>query len=142
MYQRYKLILLINGHMASDDFRVFCTNVTPHRTPVRSQANDDQIYVMYDLKTGQPLLSSLDRHPPVAKGRALGCADERTRSSVILTPFPPCEPKVRPDGQEIDHYGDHVPHDHRPRRNQEAVIDPHDLENTHDARHHRVHTLA
>ena len=45
----------------------------------------------------------------------------------------------RGDAQEVDAHGDQVPGDHRPRGNQEAIVDPQNLEHAHDGGHARVH---
>jgi len=40
------------------------------------------------------------------------------------------------------YHGDYVPYNRRPRKNQQTVVDPEDLEDAHDSRHPRVHACA
>src|SRR5262252_5930273 len=60
--------------------------------------------------------------------------------SVVL--FEAGEAEVDGDAPEIDHHRDDVPHDHRARKNQQAVVDPEELKHAHDARHRGIHALA
>src|SRR4051812_29133223 len=45
----------------------------------------------------------------------------------------------RCNAQKIDDDSDDVPYDDGPRRDQQAIVDPHDLKHTHDCGHARVH---
>lgn len=54
-------------------------------------------------------------------------------------PFSACKIKVRADAQKIDQYRDHVPQDHRSRSDQQSVVDPDNLKDTHDSCHPRMH---
>ena len=57
-------------------------------------------------------------------------------------PFETGEAKVRRYATEIDQHRDHVPRDHGPREDEEAVVNPHNLKSTHDGRHRGIDTLA
>src|SRR5215470_18305819 len=50
--------------------------------------------------------------------------------------------RVSPHAYEIDQYADHVPCNYRSRGNQQAVVDPEDLECADDCRHSRIHACA
>jgi len=62
----------------------------------------------------------------------------RSRLGFLLTN----EVTVGADAQKVDEHRNHVPDDHRPRSNQQAVVDPEDLKDSHDCRHPRVHSRA
>ena len=46
------------------------------------------------------------------------------------------------DYQEINPHCDRIPHNDRPRFDQDAVIDPHDLKGAHNRSHRRIHAYT
>ena len=52
------------------------------------------------------------------------------------------EMKIRRNIERIDDYRDHIPNDYWPRQNQQAVVDPEDLEDTHNGYHSWIHAGA
>ena len=47
--------------------------------------------------------------------------------------------RISANAEEINQNADHVPHNHGPRNNQDAVVDPEDLKDAYDRRHPWVH---
>src|SRR5262249_60152807 len=85
----------------------------------------------------------------IASQMAPGWRDARRKAErgpgggeLSVTLFEAGEAEVDGDAPEIDHYRDDVPHDHRARENQQAVVDPEKLKHAHDARHRGIHALA
>ena len=66
---------------------------------------------------------------------------EESRIILFLIPFAAGEPKVRPTVMKLITRRSRSTRD-RPRRNGKPVINPNDLEDSHDSRHRRIYPLA
>ena len=47
--------------------------------------------------------------------------------------------RISANAEEVNQHADHIPHNHGPRNNQDAIVDPEDLKDAYDRRHPWVH---
>jgi hypothetical protein len=86
---------------------------------------------------------------PRARRKLMGGPGKRSNGTGGKMRLPPClafffagEMTVGADVQKIDQHRDHVPYDHGSRSNQQAVVHPEDLKDSHDRCHPRIHARA